>query len=527
MNVQQILEGYLRIQRRSEKASPELLRKTFVDVGPLIPLLSTTDNQTLFGRRGTGKTHVLQYLASKRQEEGDLATYIDLSNLGSSGSVYADTRRTIPERATRLLVDTLAALHDGLLEAVIQNSNKFDLSVFGPLLDDLAQAATRVQVIGSVEKESRVGLENAVANETKLGGSLGYKPSIGLNISTSETEKQQIDIKSKVSGAESYVLHFGEISAAIQAIEKRLEGRRFWVLLDEWSNLPIDLQPYLGDLIRRTLFVQKGVTVKIAAIEYRSDFAIRSPRGGYIGIELGADVATDANLDDFMVFDNDVVKSGQFHRQLLWNHIREGIDMASSNLGDANELIRQSFSQENVFTELVRAGEGVPRDFINILSLATQYSNGERITMNSVRKAALSWYQTGKANTLRARDDANRLLDWVIERVIKDRKTRAFLVKSQQSYPLLEELFDARAVHVIKRRVSSNDRPGERFDVFKLDYGCYVDVIGTASAPKGLFEADTEEGESIVVEVPKDDYRSIRRAILNFNEFSKHTASRQ
>ena len=265
--------------------------------------------------------------------------------------------------------------------------------------------------------------------------------------------------------------------------------------------------------------------MKVAAIEYRSDFAIRSERGGYIGIELGADVTTDANLDDFMVFDNDVAKSGQFHRQLLWNHIKEGNESAAGDLADANELIRQSFSQENVFTELVRAGEGVPRDFINILSLATQYSNGERITMNAVRKAALNWYQIGKANTLRAREDANRLLEWVIEKVIKHRKTRAFLVKSQQSYALLEELFDARVVHVIKRRVSSNDLPGQRFDVFKLDYGCYVDVIGTGSAPGGLFEADTEEGENQLVEVPRDDYRSIRRAILDFGEFSKHSAN--
>jgi hypothetical protein len=523
MNTQQILEGYLRIQRRSEKASPELLRRTFVDVGLLIPLLSITDNQALFGRRGTGKTHVLQYLASKRQQEGDLAAYIDLSNLGSSGSVYADTRRSVPERATRLLVDALVALHDALLEAVIQDTERFDLSVFGPLLDTFAQAATRVEVIGTVKEESRIGRAESVSSKGEIGASLGLKATIGGKLSEGNEEKTEIDLRSTVSGAASFVLHFGEISAAIQAIEKRLDGKRLWVLLDEWSNLPIDLQPYLADLFRRTLFVQKGITVKIAAIEYRSDFAIRAERGGYIGIELGADVTTDANLDDFMVFDNDVAKSGQFHRQLLCNHIKEGTDLGAEHLLEANELIRQSFSQENVFTELVRAGEGVPRDFINILSLATQYSNNERITMEAVRKAALNWYQTGKANTLRARRDANRLLEWIIEKVIKHRKTRAFLVRSQQSYPLLEELFDARVVHVIKRRVSSNDLPGQRFDVFKLDYGCYVDVIGTAGAPKGLFEAETVEGESRLVEVPRDDYRSIRRAILDFEEFSRNS----
>jgi hypothetical protein len=49
-----------------------------------------------------------------------------------------------------------------------------------------------------------------------------------------------------------------------------------------------------------------------------------------------------------------------------------------------------------------------------------------------------------------------------------------------------------------------------RYDVFKIDYGCYVDLINTQKAPRGLFEADQDE----FVEVPGDDYRSIRRAIL-------------
>lgn len=129
------------------------------------------------------------------------------------------------------------------------------------------------------------------------------------------------------------------------------------------------------------------------------------------------------------------------------------------------------------------------------------------------------------ANALRARADANRLLEWIVEKVIKGRRTRAFLVPSQRSHTLLEELFDARVIHLIKRRVSSNDRPGERFDVFKLDYGCYVDLIGTASAPKGLFEADVDGEECMVVDVPRDDYRSIRRAILDLDEFTKKTTA--
>jgi hypothetical protein len=62
---------------------------------------------------------------------------------------------------------------------------------------------------------------------------------------------------------------------------------------------------------------------------------------------------------------------------------------------------------------------------------------------------------------------------------------------------------------VLKKNISSRDEPGVRYDVYKIDYGCYVDLVNTSQAPRGLFE--TEDG---FIEVPRDDYRSIRRAIL-------------
>ena len=53
-----------------------------------------------------------------------------------------------------------------------------------------------------------------------------------------------------------------------------------------------------------------------------------------------------------------------------------------------------------------------------------------------------------------------------------------------------------------------------RYDVYKIDYGCYVDLMNTTRIPQGLFQED-EDGEYL--EVPKDDYRSIRRAILRLD----------
>jgi hypothetical protein len=124
-----------------------------------------------------------------------------------------------------------------------------------------------------------------------------------------------------------------------------------------------------------------------------------------------------------------------------------------------------------------------------------------------------------------ANPDAQDLLHWIIDKVIAHRRARAFLLKSNTRHPLIDALFGARLLHVMKRSISGQEEPGVRYDAYKLDYGCYVDLLATTKAPiHQLFETqeDTEEvGAS--VKVPTDDYRAIRRAILDLTEFESRT----
>jgi Cdc6-like AAA superfamily ATPase len=58
----------MRVTRRAEKATPEYLARTFVPVEPVPSLLESLDNQVIYGRRGTGKTHLLKYLAETKKQ---------------------------------------------------------------------------------------------------------------------------------------------------------------------------------------------------------------------------------------------------------------------------------------------------------------------------------------------------------------------------------------------------------------------------------------------------------------------------
>jgi hypothetical protein len=503
----------LGIEKRAERADDNKLAATFVDAAPLLACVSTTDHQVIFGRRGTGKTHILKYLHDAARTGGDISLYLDLRAIGSNGSIYNDREKTHAQRATPLLLDVLQGLHEALLTVAVDLSEECDLSKVGPKLDDLATAISTVEVIGPVERS----LERSSTAQSKSGAEIGLTlkptgPDLTLRATgssdTTSTKRESL----KKRGTESYYVKFGTVQSELMAVLGLLGGRRVWLLLDEWSEIPLDIQPYLADLLRRCVLPLSNITVKVAAIEHRSNLIIRS-QGEYVGIELGADAGGDVNLDDFMVFDNDADRAKAFFADLLFKHYRATDDLPP-NEGPQSPaaFISETFTQITAFEEFVRAVEGVPRDAVYLASTVARRAYGRLVGVQDVRASARDWYTRDKSTVLKSDSALGDLLHWIIEEVIAHRRARAFLLTSHQRHPLIETLFDSRLLHILKKNISSNENPGARYDVYKLDYGCYVDLITSSRAPAGLLPADDD---AEYVDVPPDDYRSIRRAILD------------
>lgn len=516
--------AFLKMAKRAEKYDNKHLVSTFVDVGPLFTLLTNIDHQILYGRRGTGKTHALKYLGNEiKKNNDDIIIYADLRMIGSTGGIYNSNELSLSERATRLLVDTLTEIHDNLMQYAIEHEEFIDLSRFGSLLDEFADSITEVIVEGKTEKEIRKEERQQYKNETGLELTVKTDRIEGHLKSTDIHDRvENEEFRQTKYGIEKPRLHFGRVLKTLKKIMSVIKPKRLWIMLDEWSEIPTSLQPYLADLLRKTLFPLENITVKIAAIEQRSNFRLHTGEDGYIGIELGADT-DNLNLDEFMVFDNDKDQAKNFFMRLIFRHVKSILSSEKDNIPDSPEkLINDAFTQKNTFDELVRAAEGVPRDGINILARAAQKANNKHITMDHIREAARNWYIRAKEKSVSSNPKALKLLRWIIDEVIKHRQARAFLIKRDENYNLIDYLFDARILHVVKKSISGRDEPGVRYKVYSIDYGCYVDLSNTSQYPKGLFSVDTEKGEKFV-EVPENDYRSIRRAILDVDEFESVT----
>jgi Cdc6-like AAA superfamily ATPase len=141
-----------RITRRAERVDAGTLAETFVAIGGVENILFNPENQIIFGRRGTGKTHALRFLQQRAIERNEAAIFVDLRTIGSNSSIYSDARRPISERITTLVVDVLGEAREALLELVTRPKTPFDLSRVGPKLDELADAISKVYVDEEVDE---------------------------------------------------------------------------------------------------------------------------------------------------------------------------------------------------------------------------------------------------------------------------------------------------------------------------------------------------------------------------------------
>lgn len=511
---------FLDVDKRAERSTADVLEATFVDSQPLYELLATRNHQVIYGRRGTGKTHALRYLQKQIEDRSELAIYIDLRNVGSNGSIYADPARELAERAGVLVRDVLQSLLDTFYAAAVAALDTApDPTQITSRLDDFQNAISHVKVTGPVEWETTASDKKAAGREIGISGNIASQPSAKIDVSIKNTTEKSNTDRFRRSGNTQIHINFGEVSSALAGLVSVLGVTRAWILLDEWSEVPLVLQPYLADLIRRTILPERLLTVKIAAIEHRSRFAVRGDRGEYTGIELGADVAADLNLDDFLVFESNHEKSIEFFKSLLFKHLCAS-PLAPPQIKSPDDLIQVLFTQAPVFEEFVRAVEGVPRDALNLVTKMVTRAWGQKVAMSHIRGAAKDWYNQDKARDVANDSALGELLSHIVDEVIGARRARAFLFRANSRNEEIDELFDLRVLHILKKGVSTHDEPGARYDVYKIDYGCYVELINTSKAPLGLYRDD--DG---FVEVPKDDHRSIRRAILRIEDLGKAPSS--
>lgn len=183
---------------------------------------------------------------------------------------------------------------------------------------------------------------------------------------------------------------FAEISTLLDAALSGLGIESLYVLIDEWTAIPPDVQPYIAEFLKRGFFPSNRVTVKIASLEYRSRFALANEAGGVIGFEVGSDLSANLDLDDYYVYDRNPEHVVDMFLELLYKHV--DAELPANYLSDLNVKTpigfrTKFFTESATFVELGRAGEGVVRDFLGIFTSAYfRATRSRRLTLIRLKR---------------------------------------------------------------------------------------------------------------------------------------------
>src|SRR5437868_5957077 len=142
----------------------------------------------------------------------------------------------------------------------------------------------------------------------------------------------------------------GPIRKALQHCNSHL-----YVLIDEWSSIPMDIQPYLAEFLKRSILPLPEVTVKIASLEYRSDFSITPVNGSIIGFEMGADISAFLDIDDYYVFDRNPDGITDSFGDMLVRHLINELPpqfLVKNGVIDGRTFASKLFTERKVFQEL-------------------------------------------------------------------------------------------------------------------------------------------------------------------------------
>ena len=70
------------------------------------------------------------------------------------------------------------------------------------------------------------------------------------------------------------------------------------------------------------------------------------------------------------------------------------------------------------------------------------------------------------------------MLRLLIDEVVGRRHSRIFLLDQLDArLETIDELYDARLLHVLRRGIADRKNPGTLYDGFAIDYGCYVGLL--------------------------------------------------
>ncbi|WP_434653854.1 ORC-CDC6 family AAA ATPase [Chromobacterium violaceum] len=486
--------------------------------------VNNINNSIIYGRRGSGKTHLLKALQEKINtsfsEERRYAPYIDLRRI-----IPILPSENMPPEARAILI--FKYIIQELSHQILQNVSAFH---------GLNEFDNNQHTIQEDKKNRTIDLFKKVYLE--FDGERFSKPST-LTVAAEEVNSisatASLSAKPELSGkianqkkitktqTETTYISILDITNVLEEILTELNINRIIILLDEWSEIDFDVQIHLAEVIKKS-FSAIPISIKISAIPNRTNLGIKKDQKFY-GLEDGGDIFS-YPLDMRYVFEVNKNQTRDFFNDMLYRHLK------SINAASIDELLKSekttkgklinTFFANVALNEILIACAGVPRDFINLFLnsydrfILTSNSSNTRVSVKNVRSANSAWYETDKKEQVNKHHIEKQLLESIVQEIIEKKKSIHFLIPDKYtSNKHIQNLIDFRVLHLRKSGYSHKDHPGVSYNVYSIDYGCY----NSLNINKNSLDSSTLDTLGI------KELRDIRRVSLEDSFFQKFLLS--
>ena len=413
----------VKISPRAENMKWAESRDLYVDmpegvVGRL-PDLSAPYNQIIYGRRGSGKTHLLKKVALDGKPWNDASGYLAFyfsaneflrsieSDSQESAKIRArDCFRSFLEDFESKLVSTGDQIlkHDSLWSRFGLNKSLYR-DQFQTVLLDLAYVLKRGQLIPRLSK-SKAKLSSSYIKENTTSshvdhsaagkasvfgpavtGKLGVSIDAGENIERGTYEgghKREVDYYSRSVGLPA-------IRRSLRELGSIIDTPHIYILIDEWSSLG-EMQIDFAEMLHRTLFQLDFIVVKLAGYRHTTSLSNGASQPHFRGIEINADIFEAGDLD----WEPSNPKCVDFFYRILYKRLLYVEPSIANYYGPMENFDSTTFT-DDVFTRgankrLVLGSHGIVRDFLSAFenaSQAVEWGIYPRAIRNSVVDSAL------------------------------------------------------------------------------------------------------------------------------------------
>lgn len=468
-----IKEAIQGIALRTEQEDPAEANESFYDCN-VISHFMNANHQILQGRRGTGKTHILVVLKKRLEQRGRHCILFDCKASGSAADV---SDISIPERhrMIQLMRDFLLSIHQDL-RMYFKDAMYLDTEKSSEINDLLDFLFRECYTQGTTEEkyESNKGEEKNTRNINALNSRIEIAPLPKGILGLQDETQNNRSIKSsrKTTGRVYEKVVFPNIFNCLNRLGE-VSNTKFVILIDEWSNLPLDIQPHFAEFLRRCIMPSRFYTLKIAVVKGRTKYCIKDKRITY-GFEIGADISVSLDLDTIYMYDRDPSKVFSDLYKILWTHLKA--KHVLNGIG-VNDFLAMLFDSAKSAVLVVRASEGNPRDFICIIHnciilLDGMGSSDAWIDTQTVYEAAKLWYDSDKAEALNSKQ--KNFLDSLVRYVVKHKKNRGIVLEEHYLENAgIKNLIDARVLHVAQTGRHFDNLGASSMAILILDFGTY------------------------------------------------------